>query len=246
MNRFAAIPLILLGYSTNLASATTDAGILLPLVLTSGFLDGIHPCGLAVLFFFIALLLSMKRSREEMLLIGFAYIGGVFIAYLLIGIGILQIFAIFPGHFMARLGAGLLILIGGISIWEAFSGKKAFKIPSVSRGWIDEWLRKSTLPAAIIAGFIVGICAFPCAGGIYVAILGLIASKLAFWEGFGYLLVYNFMFVMPLIIVLLVSTNSGILTNIEKMEKENRKRMKLMLGILMALLGLFILLGGGY
>lgn len=222
----------------------TDLAALVPLIITSGFLDGIHPCGLAVLFFFIALLLSMKKSRGEMLRIGFAYIAGVFIAYFLIGVGILKVFTFFPPHFMARLGASLLILLGAISIWEGWSGNKAFRIPSISRGWIDRWLRKSTVTAALVAGFIVGVCAFPCAGGIYVAIIGLLSAKLAFWEGIGYLLLYNLMFVMPLIIVLLLSTNSRILLKMEKMEKANRAKLKIGMGLLMLLLGAFILFGG--
>ncbi|MEK6954393.1 MAG: cytochrome c biogenesis protein CcdA [Candidatus Micrarchaeota archaeon] len=238
------LPLFMLAFLVQSVSAITDVSNLLPLIITSGFLDGIHPCGLAVLFFFIALLLMMKKPRKEMLLIGLAYIFGVFVAYLLIGIGILKVFTFFPTHFMAKLGASMLLIVGAISIWEGLSGKKAFKLPSISRGWIDSWLRKSTATAALVAGFIVGVCAFPCAGGIYVAILGIIASKFAFWEGIGYLLLYNVMFVMPLILVLLVSTNSKILLSIERMEKENRKKLKLLLGALMIMLALFILFGG--
>ena len=239
-----AFQLSLLLSSVSASAPLMDLSALLPIVVTSGFLDGIHPCGLAVLFFFIALLLSMNRSRNEMLLIGGAYIIGVFIAYFLIGVGILKVFTFFPAHFMAKLGASLLILIGAVSLWEGLSGRKAFKIPSVSRGWIDDWLRKSTLTAALVAGFIVGVCAFPCAGGIYVAILGLLASKFAFWEGLGYLALYNLMFVMPLILVLLFATNSKLLMKIEKMEKENRKKLKVVLGLGMVLLGAFILFGG--
>ncbi len=244
MRRNILALLFLFAVFSHFASAGENVSAIIPLVITSGFLDGIHPCGLAVLFFFIALLISMKKPRAEMVLIGSAYIAGVFIAYFLIGLGILKVFAFFPSHFMAKLGSAMLILVGLISLWEGLSGKKAFKIPSISRGWINDWLQKSTFSAALVAGFIVGVCAFPCAGGIYVAILGLLASKFAFWEGFGYLALYNLMFVMPLILILVFATNQKILSKIESMEKENRKNLKLSLGILMILLGLFILFGG--
>lgn len=221
--------------------------VLLPLVVTSGFIDGIHPCGFAVLLFFMAFLFSLKRTRQAILGMGALYILGVFAAYFLIGLGILKAFALFPEpHFMAKAGAILVIALGLINIKDYFFYGKWFtlRIPSFSKGSIRDWVQRATGPAALVAGFLVGLCAFPCAGGIYVAILGVLAVNSAAWEGLGYLALYNLMFVAPLIIMLALASDKRVVERLEKWEASEKKKMRLYSGIVMIALGLFILYGG--
>lgn len=235
----SVIFLILVGLA-----AFSSQGFLLPLVLSSGFLDGIHPCGFAVLMFFIAFLLSLHRSRSQILTMGGSYIFGVFLAYFLIGLGLLKVFSFFSPHFMAYAGASLLLVLGVVNIMDGLTGRTTLKIPTFTKPYLQHTIERATLPAAFAAGFIVGLCAFPCAGGIYVAILGLIAAKLAFWEGLLYLVLYNIMFVLPLILVLLFASNEKVVEKLELAERRNRKKFKISLGLLMLLLALFILFGG--
>jgi len=211
------------------------------LVTSSGFLDGIHPCGFAVLLFFIAFLLSLNRSRKHILLMGGAYIAGVFLTYFLIGLGIFKAVSLFPGHFFAIAGSLLLVLIGLISIRDAFTGKETLVIPKISKPWINDAIQTATLPAAFLAGLLVGLCAFPCAGGIYLAILGFLSVSTTFWEGVGYLALYNVFFVMPLILTLLFASNEKVLEKLESVEKQNRKSFKIALGIAAVALASFIL-----
>ena len=72
---------------------------------------------------------------------------------------------------------------------------------------IARWMHKATTPSAFVAGLLVSTVEVPCTGGIYLAILGMLASKTSFMQGFTYLLVYNVTFVLPLIIILTVSIN---------------------------------------
>jgi hypothetical protein len=112
---FAAFAFFYLTGSGAALQSTTGMSwqVLLPLVITGGFIDGIHPCGFAVLLFFIAFLFTLKRTRRAIMGMGALYILGVFLAYFLIGLGILKAFALFPEpHFMAKVGAVLVILLG--------------------------------------------------------------------------------------------------------------------------------------
>ncbi len=211
------------------------------LVLSSGFLDGIHPCGFAVLLFFIAFLLFLKRSRAGIFAMGAAYIAGVFLTYFLIGLGIFKAVTLFPGHFFAYLGAGLLVLIGLVGIHDGFTGKKTMKIPNFIKPKINDAIQKATLPAAFVAGLLVGLCAFPCAGGIYVAVLGLLAVKTTFWQGVGYLALYNLAFVLPLILTLLFASSPGVTDKLEAFEKNNKKRFSITLGLAALALAAYIL-----
>ena len=90
--------------------------ILLPLVLVSALIDSINPCAFSILLLTIAFLFSIGQIRRSILKIGGSYIFGIFSAYILIGLGILGTLHIFnTPHFMGRLGAILLIVLGIIN-----------------------------------------------------------------------------------------------------------------------------------
>src|SRR3989338_1065641 len=91
--------------------------LLLPLVLIAALVDSVNPCAISVLLLTIAFLFSLGRLRGSILRTGLFYILGIFIVYLLIGLGILQALHIFGvPHFMAKVGAAALILWGLINI----------------------------------------------------------------------------------------------------------------------------------
>lgn len=238
--------MILIGVTIVLAALLfVFGGEMLSLVVVSGFVDGIHPCGFAVLLFFIGFLLSLQKSRIHILLMGAAYIFGVFITYLFIGLGIIQAASFFSPHFFAQFGSLLLVFVGLINIKDGLMGGATLRIPKFSKPWLQEYIEKATLPAAFISGLLVGLCAFPCAGGIYVAIISYITLKLSALEGLVYLVLYNFMFVSPMIVVLLLASNEKILTQLEEFEKNNGRKYKLVMGILMIALAVFILYSMG-
>lgn len=211
----------------------------------SGFLDGIHPCAIAILIFFIAFLLAIKKSAKNILWLGLVYIIVIFLTYLAIGVGIFSGIMLFgQHHFFAKLGAWLLILLGLISIKGYFFPqlKLGIKIPRVSNKKIKEYLSKATLPMVILAAFLVALCSVPCSGGIYAAITALLASKTTFWTGFSYLLLYNLMFVMPLIILLALSTNPYTLVKFGEWQQRHKRTQKLIMGLFMIIIGVGILL----
>ena len=217
---------------------------LLPVVLVSGFLDGINPCAFAVLLFFIAFLFSLKKTRGSIWKMGLVYIGAIYLAYFLIGLGITKalLFANAP-HFMAELGAWLVIILGVINLlgilFPSFPIK--LKIPAASKETLQNWMHKATLPAAFVLGFLVGLCTFPCSGGIYVAIIGLLAARTTYFTGLGFLILYNIMFVVPLFIILLLSSNKYAVEKLARLEQTESKHMKLISAFTMIALGAIIL-----
>lgn len=231
--------------SSRVASQFEKIGSLLPVVLISGFLDGINPCAFAVLLFFIAFLFSIKKTRASIWKMGVAYIGSMYLAYLLIGFGLMKaiLFANAP-HFMASLGSWLVIGLGVINLIGLVFPKFPVKlrIPHTSKETIQKWVHKATIPAALILGFLVGLCTFPCSGGIYVAVIGLLAAKATYWAGVNYLLLYNLMFVVPLIIILLLTSNKKATEKITEWEQSESKNMKILSAAVMIVLGAIILI----
>src|SRR3989304_1340457 len=94
---------------------------LLPLVGVAALIDSVNPCAFSILLLTIAFLLSIGKLRSSVLAIGSAYILGIFIVYLVIGLGLLQKLHLFDTpHFMAKVGASLLIALGLINVTKEF------------------------------------------------------------------------------------------------------------------------------
>ena len=89
------------------------------LILTTGFLAGIHPCTIAVLLFFVAFLFTLHRTRVGIFKVGLTYIIGVFIAYFFIGLGLLKAITLSQQpHFFARIAAFAVIILGLMNVKE--------------------------------------------------------------------------------------------------------------------------------
>ena len=217
---------------------------ILLLTIFSGLLAGVHPCTISVLLFFIAFLFTLRRSRKDIFKVGVTYIFGIFLAYLLVGLGIFKVFAFSTPHFSAIVGSILVATLGLVNIISYFTnGKIRFSlgIPSSLKPKILELIHKSTLPASFIVGLIVGVCSFGCTAGIYISIISLLLLKTTYLLGFIYLILYNLMFILPLIIILLIASNKKVTEKLEKLEAKEKQYLKLIAGIIMILLALLIL-----
>ncbi|MFQ6049605.1 MAG: cytochrome c biogenesis CcdA family protein [Candidatus Paceibacterales bacterium] len=218
---------------------------MIPLVATTGFLDGIHPCAIAILIFFIAFLLTLQRTFKNIFALGLVYIFVIFLTYLGVGVGLFSGIMLFgQHHFFAKLGSWLLIFLGLINIKDYFFPQLPihFRMPKFAGEKIKSRLEKATLPGIIVAAFLVGLCSVPCSGGIYAAITALLASKTTYFTGFLYLLLYNLMFVMPLIILLLFAANPITLAKIAEWRQKHERTEKLVMGLMMIALGTGILI----
>ncbi len=227
------------------ASATESERALLPLVLTTGFLDGLNPCAFAVLLFFIAFLFTIRRSSASIWAMGLIYIAAIYLAYFLIGLGLMRaVLFVNNHHLMAKIGSWLVIALGLINLKDYFFPQLPvhLRIPTIAHVTIQDWLKRATFPAAAVGGFLVGLCTFPCSGGIYVAIVGLLAAQTTYWQGVGYLGLYNLAFVLPLLIILAGVGNRRVMHRIRLAEQSSRRWVRLATGLGMVAVGAIILI----
>lgn len=224
---------------------TIPSSVMIPLVASTGFLDGIHPCAIAILIFFIAFLLTMQKTFKNIFFLGLVYIFVIFLTYLGVGVGLFSGIVLFgQHHFFAILGSWLLIILGISHILAYFfpNFPVHFRMPKISGEKIKPKIEKATLPSIIGAAFLVGLCSIPCSGGIYAAITALLASQTTYFKGFLYLLLYNLMFVLPLLILLIFAANPVTLAKIAEFRKRNERTEKIIMGILMTIIGTAILI----
>ena len=90
----------------------------------------------------------------------------------------------------------------------------------------------------IILGILVSLFELPCTGGVYLAILT-IMSKTGF--AWGYLLLYNLIFILPLIVITLIIYKGTSPEVISNWTESNKRLMRLTGGLIMLALGIYIL-----
>lgn len=229
--------------TTALWNASNGGEWLLPLVSVAALIDSINPCAFGILLLTLGFLLSLGKTRSNILKIGGVYILGLFAVYILIGFGILQALHIFnTPHFMAKVGAAILILFGGINLINEFfpSFPLKMRLPRIAHHKIAELMERASLPTAFFLGALVGLCEFPCTGGPYLMVLGLLHDHGTYLAGVGYLLLYNLIFILPLVLILFIASEGAFIGKVREWKKTGTKQMKIFGGIAMIILGLVI------
>jgi cytochrome c biogenesis protein CcdA len=225
--------------------AAANLAAMLPAVVISALVDSLNPCAFAVILLLLAFLFTLRQARARVLSLGAVYIAVIFGVYFAIGLGLMQAVRISSDpHFVARLGGWLLIVLGVVNIQEWFWPETPLKLhlPGFAHGKVNELLKKTSLPATIGVGFIVGLCTFPCSGGVYVSIITLLAAKTTYLWGLGYLTLYNLLFVLPLVVILLAVGNRTAAKSLAQWERRHALRLRLWFGLAMVALGALMLL----
>ena len=187
-------------------------------VAGAGLLDGINPCAFATIVFFISYMNLVGRGRKEILIAGGAFTLAVFTTYLLLGIGTLS-FMNYLNRFSAvatcvyLIAAMLTFGLAGLSLYDAVKAKQGktkdilLQLPRALKQRIHKVIREQTRTSGIIVGatvigFVISALELVCTGQVYLPTLTFVAGI----EGMranaiAYLLLYNFMFIVPLLIV---------------------------------------------
>lgn len=186
-------------------------------IIAGGLADGINPCAFAVVVFFVSYLEYLGRRRREIALVGGSFILAVFLTYLLVGTGILlfmrQLEAYPTVSPAVKVGvASLAIVLGLVSIYDYYlfkkEGARAMKLqlPVAFKRMIHTIIRKTRttafiVPFAFAAGFIVSLFELGCTGQVYLPIITLMSEPTLRVQAVLYLILYNIMFMLPLLVV---------------------------------------------
>ena len=191
-------------------------------VLVAGLIDGLNPCAFATLVFFISYLTFTGRRGKDILFVGLSFTLGVFITYLLVGLGLLtvvQSLGIFSalGKWLYLLTALLCIVLAMLTFRDYGKARQGqtsemtLKLPMSLRRRINKVIRESSQVRAFVAmafvtGFVVSLIELACTGQVYLPTIVYVMSQpdLA-GQAFLYLVLYCLMFILPLIVVFLLS-----------------------------------------
>jgi cytochrome c biogenesis protein CcdA len=104
-------------------------------------------------------------------------------------------------------------------------------------------VRAASFPAAFVLGILSGLFGFSCTGGIYITILGLMGREFSLMSGLPYLILYNLVFVIPLVLVLMLAAYGIPMEHADTLKIRYRRVLRIIVGITMIALGIIIFSG---
>ncbi|MBC8500396.1 MAG: GAP family protein [Nanoarchaeota archaeon] len=217
----------------------------IPVVITTAAIDSINPCAIGVLVLLVATLLGLSKNRHKMLVVGLIYITAVFLTYLAAGFGLLVfIQKLNISTQLSWIVGSLVIILGFIEIKDFWWYGKgiSLQIPARRAKQIMKLIDNVSIPGAIVLGMFVAAVELPCTGGPYLAITTLLAKIGLSWNVFWLLVFYNFIFVLPLLIILGIVYFGAHPDRIKEWKDREKRWMRLFMGIVMVILGVLLIL----
>jgi cytochrome c biogenesis protein CcdA len=215
------------------------------MVVVPALADSLNPCALSVLIFLLVSI-AAAGSRRWILLIGGSYTAAVFLFHLLVGIGLFSVITLSGYSRLFNILGGLVALVlGVITVIEVCRNREVFllSVPESGKGILSEYIKIASLPAAFVLGILAGLLGFSCTGGIYISILGLMGRSLTLINGLPWLVLYNIVFILPLVLVTLLVAYGMSAERADAWRTEHKRALRLAIGIIMCALGFVILLG---
>lgn len=199
-------------------------------IMIAGLVEGLNPCALATLVFFISYLTMVGRSRKEIFGAGLGFTGAGFLTHLLLGFGILgfvQQFSFFPlfSRIIYWITFSLSLILGGFSLYDYFQVKRGFtskmtlQVPNSLKKRIHRIIRTREeeleatgggqsirfLFAAVGIGFIVTLLQSTCTSQVYLpTILFVTHIPSLRSSAILYLILYNLVYILPLVAIFVI------------------------------------------
>jgi len=196
-------------------------------VLIAGLIDGINPCAFATIIFLVSYLTFIGKKSREILFYGIIFTLGVFIAYVLAGMGLMAGLRQLSGFPLITKGIYLVIAIlafvlGIISLYDYVlfrRGKMAewkLQLPASFKKRVHKIIREGTQSQSagylgtFALGFVIAATEVICTGQVYLPTIQYIMTipKLRVHAFFN-LVLYNIMFIIPLVAIF-VAVYSGV------------------------------------
>lgn len=216
--------------------------------------DSVNPCVIAILtMILMAILIQNPGKKKRVLYAGFAFVASVYLGYLFYGVIIIQFFKTFAELLRRSSGVvynGLAILamiLGALNIKDFFKYKKggiATEMPIFLRPKVKKIIQEITSPSgAFVIGFLLTLFLLPCTIGPYIIASGLLAN-LGIIKAIPWLLYYNIVFVLPMVIIIgVIYFGLAKVDEVSGWKEANIKILHLIAGILLFAVGFALLMG---
>ncbi len=232
-------------------------------IISLAVVDAVNPCAFAVLILMLTAILAYNpRDRKNIILAGLAFIASIFIMYLLYGLVIIKFLQLIQALTAIRvwlykiLGIAAVILgILNIKDFIQSAGCKAgpckppkerpaTEMPLSWRPQVRKIISGVTSPAgAFSVGIFVTLFLLPCTIGPYIIAGGILSARKII-ETMPALLLYNLIFILPMIIIIgFVYLGFRKVEDISVWKEKNINKLHLVAGVIMFCLGVAMIMG---
>ena len=174
-------------------------------VFAAGLLVGFNPCLLAILAFLASSMLASTGNRKDILAMIAAFSLGMFIVYIIFGVGLFSILKEKSTTAMFRFVLAAIILVLGLMQLEDARRLQSGGTSLFRTDWTKKYVHGVTASRKLSSYFLLGVLfslvRAPCVGGMYVAIIGIISRQGYASSGLLYLLIYNLGIALPVLIL---------------------------------------------
>ncbi|MBN1759256.1 MAG: hypothetical protein JW863_13100 [Chitinispirillaceae bacterium] len=227
-------------------------------ILLAGLADGVNPCAIATMIFLISFLATQKRKRSEILVIGLSFTAAVFLTYLLMGVGAFKALTFLSKHlWISRTvkwtAVGFAGLVGVVCFRDAIVYKRSGKardiklqLPRAVKMRIHRVISTqlsgtSLVIGAVVTGFLVTLLEAVCTGQVYLPTIVLMTRQEGLrLTGRLYLIFYNILFVLPLLVVMILAYYGMTWDKLSKKMQNHLVPLKVLLGSVLLFLALFL------
>ena len=238
--------------------------ITLGAIIVAGLVDGINPCVFSTLVFFMSVLAVSGVKGGKLVFFGSVYCAACFLTYLLLGLGILRFIKLFSGYETMQdiFNWGIIALLLVFAIlsfrdawlyWKTgLSDSVLLQLPESLKKRIPKVIRdgahfKHLAIGAIVTGFLVTLLESVCTGQVYLPALALLAKQYpSSIKWLLFLVLYNVMFIVPLLAIFAAAYAGTGLTTMINWSKRNVVIGKTALGVFFLVLGILILISLKY
>ena len=235
------------------------SGLTFSVVAAGGLLDGLNPCAISTLIFFMSVLVVTKAATRTRLLVGLSFISASFLVYTGLGLGFMYAFRQAPNFALTKKIVetimGLCMLpLAYLSFRDAFRFRKSqrpsdvtLQIPKKTKERIHRFMNSRLgWGGPVLGGFVTGagvtILESVCTGQSYVPVLMYMlkqdCTEFYFWL---LLITYNLLFVLPLAVVFICFHRGMELKSLIAWSRRNLVAVKILLGVFFVAMAVLLL-----
>ena len=218
----------------------------LPVVLLAGLLAGFNPCLLAVMAFLASFTLSSKGNRTELLKIVGGFCAGIFVMFMVVGMGLLGLIKQQP-EIKDTITLLLVVLIGLLGLWHFYDAyhlkmydRSSFKTSGSFLQMVGGIEHRNTVMVSFLAGAMFSLIKAPCVGAVYFAILDVLITQGKIAEGTIYLCFYNLGVILPVLILGIMLAFGLSPERVNDLRENRRIEIRLVTGAVLLLLAVLI------
>ncbi|AMQ19267.1 electron transporter [Thermococcus peptonophilus] len=199
--------------------------------------DSINPCTF-VIYTMLLIALSVRNvEKKQLYIVGSAFILAVYISYYLLGVGLLYLGQYIPLWFAGFLAIafGVYTIVTGIMEKSRIADKKGIRRKMFST--------EATFLSSFFLGVVVSTTLLPCSAGSYL-VYATIISHGSRALAFLLLALYNIIFVLPLVLILLTMGSISESKRFSQALVRHSRELSVVAGILLIGIGVWVLMGG--